>query len=341
MSKDIFDQLGNVFVEQDAPTERIPFGILPLDIITGGGMPVGRVAEVYGWESTGKTTLVLQHCANVQKHGGIVIYCDAEFAIDGAYEERLGKLGLSTEKDKLRVGHPDTVEEMFEAIRKSAVHLRKSSKGPVVYVIDSVAAAPPRAELEGTAQLGLQAKVFNTELRKSIGLISKNEITLICINHRRDKFGIAYGDKTTTPGGQALKFYSSLRLQISMLGKLKGKNVNAFGFKYNPDDAVGFLVEIRTIKNKTTSPLRNAHCAFLYDVGFHDEVSTFETMRHLDICRSKDKRWVFKNVGECSKGDVVQFIRDNKEALSNEMQKRYFEYVGSNAPFLDEEEESE
>lgn len=329
LPSEIFEEFGNVFVEDDAePVSWIPFGILPLDIVTGGGIPEGRIVEIYGWESTGKSTLTLQFCANAQKSGGIIVYNDAEFVIDST-DTRLKQLGLDSSKGgRWRLGHPKTVEEMFDIIRKVSIKLRaKKFDKPIIQIIDSVAAAPARMELEGSAQLGIQAKVFNTEFRKSISNVFDNNVTLICINHSREKFGVMFGDHITTPGGKALKFYATLRLQLNVIKRFKGKEMRPFGFSFHDDDPAGFVAEVKTIKNKSTTPMRSAYCVFLFHRGgyFHNELSMFETMRQLDLCRSKGNNWIFKGCGECSKAEMFPFIQQNTPALSKVLRSRYFE----------------
>ena len=296
--------------------ETIPFGVPPLDLITGGGLPSGAIVELFGKESSGKSTVALHHCAEIISRGGVVVYADGEYSLD---ERRATALGI-TDFERFIVKHPDSVESLIDLILGTAAELRKAVGPdlPILYVIDSIAAFPAASEYKGSAQLGQQAKAFNSGFRRAMSVIAKARAGVVAINQSRVKFNVMFGDATTTTGGDALKFYASLRVQVKQIRKVKGKEIRGLGYNVPADDVVGTASEFTTVKNKLVDPFRKAHGILFFRSGYDNNLSLFESLRQYDLVAKGSSRTAacVKGVpGEFSKNEFSQFFEDNREQI--------------------------
>jgi len=300
--------------EGRAPVEVIPTGSIALDVALGiGGLPRGRVVEIYGPESSGKTTVALHAVANAQKAGGIAAFIDAEHALDPEYAKKLG-----VDTDALLVSQPDTGEQALEImdmlIRSGAID---------IVVIDSVAALVPKAEIEGEmgdSHVGLQARLMSQALRKITGALSASGTTAIFINQLREKIGVFFGSPETTTGGKALKFYSSVRLDIRRIETLK-----------EGTDAVGNRTRVKVVKNKMAPPFKQAEFDILYGVGISREGSLIDLGVEHGLVRKSGSWYTYEGdqLGQ-GKENSRTFLRDNPD-LAAEIEKKIKEKLGIGA----------
>jgi recombination protein RecA len=279
--------------------ESIPTGSISIDYALGvGGMPRGRVIEIFGPESSGKTTLALQVIAQAQKIGGISAFVDAEHALDAAYAKKLG-----VDLDNLLVSQPDNGEQALEIVE---VLIR--SNGVDVVVVDSVAALVPRAEIEGEmgdAQMGLQARLMSQALRKLTGAVSKSKTCLIFINQLREKIGVMFGNPETTTGGRALKFYASVRVDIRRIASIK-----------DGDAVIGGRTRVKVVKNKVAPPFREAEFDVMYGEGISREGDLLDLAVDKRIVE-KSGTW-FAYAGERlgqGRENAKTFLRENPETF--------------------------
>jgi recombination protein RecA len=293
------------------PIDVIPTGSIALDVALGlGGLPRGRIVEIYGPESSGKTTVALHALANAQKAGGIAAFIDAEHALDPAYAQKLG-----VDTDALLVSQPDTGEQALEImdmlIRSGAID---------VVVIDSVAALVPKAEIEGEmgdSHVGLQARLMSQALRKITGALSQTKTTAIFINQLREKVGVMFGSPETTSGGKALKFYASVRLDIRRIETLK-----------DGTESVGNRTRVKVVKNKLAPPFRNAEFDILYGTGISREGSLIDLGVEQGIVRKAGAWYTYEGdqLGQ-GKENARTFLHDNED-LANEIEKKIKEKLG-------------
>ena len=280
--------------------ETIPTGALSLDIALGGGIPKGRVIEIYGPESSGKTTVCLHAVAEVQKAGGTAAFIDAEHALDPSYAKRLG-----VNTDNLLISQPDSGEQALEILET----LVRSNAVDIV-VIDSVAALVPQAEIEGDmgdAHMGLQARLMSQALRKLTGIISRTKCTVIFVNQLRMKIGIMFGNPETTTGGQALKFYSSVRMDIRRISQIK------IG-----DEAIGNHVRVKVVKNKVAPPFREAEFDIMYNQGISTEGDVLDLAAANEIVQ-KAGAWYEYGGEKIAQGREAakQYLRDNPKVFAS------------------------
>ena len=294
--------------------EAIPTGALALDLALGiGGLPRGRVVEIFGPESSGKSTLAMHVVAEAQRNGGICAYIDAEHAMDPVYAAAIG-----VNVDDLYISQPDTGEQALEIadmlIRSGALD---------VIVIDSVAALVPRAEIEGEmgdSHVGLQARLMSQALRKITGALNNSGTTAIFINQLREKIGVMFGSPETTTGGRALKFYASVRLDVRRIETLK-----------DGQEAVGNRTRVKVVKNKVASPFKQAEFDILYGQGISREGGLIDMGVDHGFVR-KSGAWYTYDGDQLGQGKEKsrQFLKDNPD-LAEELEKRIFEHMGIGA----------
>src|SRR5437763_2911283 len=297
--------------DERAPVAVIPTGSIALDVALGiGGLPRGRIVEIYGPESSGKTTLTLHAIANAQRAGGIAAFIDAEHALDPEYAKKLG-----VDIDAMLVSQPDTGEQALEIadmlIRSGALDL---------IVIDSVAALVPRAEIEGEmgdSHVGLQARLMSQALRKITGALNNSGTTAIFINQLREKVGVVYGSPEVTTGGRALKFYASVRLDVRRIETLK-----------QGTDAVGSRVRVKVVKNKVAAPFKQAELDLIWGTGFSREGGLIDIGVEQGFVR-KSGAWYTYDGDQLGQGkeNARTFLRDNPD-LADEIEKKIKDKLG-------------
>ncbi|MED3624190.1 recombinase RecA [Neobacillus thermocopriae] len=300
--------------QQETKISTVPSGSLALDAALGvGGYPRGRIIEIYGPESSGKTTVALHAIAEVQAQGGQAAFIDAEHALDPTYAQKLG-----VNIDELLLSQPDTGEQALEIaealVRSGAVD---------IIVIDSVAALVPKAEIEGEmgdSHVGLQARLMSQALRKLSGAINKSKTIAIFINQIREKVGVMFGNPETTPGGRALKFYSTVRLEVRRAEQLKQGN-----------DMVGNKTKIKVVKNKVAPPFRTAEVDIMYGEGISKEGEIIDLGSELDIIQ-KSGSWYSYNDERLGQGreNAKLFLKENPD-VRNEIAQQIREHYGLDA----------
>jgi recombination protein RecA len=306
-----------------APIEVIPTGSIALDVALGiGGLPRGRVVEIYGPESSGKTTVALHAVANAQRNGGIAAFIDAEHALDPDYA---AKLGVDT--DALLVSQPDTGEQALEIM-----DMLVGSGSLDIIVIDSVAALVPRAEIEGEmgdSHVGLQARLMSQALRKITGRLSQTKTTAIFINQLREKIGVFFGSPETTTGGKALKFYASVRIDVRRIQTLK-----------EGSDSVGNRTKAKIVKNKMAPPFKQAEFDIIYGQGISREGGIIDMGVEHGIIK-KSGSWFTYDGDQLGQGmeNSRRFLRDNPE-LAQELERLIKEKLGVGAKPAAEDEAS-
>jgi recombination protein RecA len=301
----------------DAPRERvvaISTGAINLDAATGvGGVPRGRITEIYGPESSGKTTLTLHLAANVQRAGGVAAYVDAEHALDIEYAKKLG-----VDVDNLLVSQPDTGEQALEIVeilvRSGAVDL---------VAVDSVAALVPKAEIEGEmgdSHMGLQARLMSQALRKLAGAINRSNCAVVFINQLREKIGVMFGNPETTTGGKALKFYASLRLDIRRIGPVKEREA-----------IIGNRVRVKVVKNKVAPPFKQAEFDVMFDEGISHSGLVVDLATEANIIQKSGAWYSYgdQRIGQ-GRENAKLFLKDNA-ALMAEVEHRVKEFLGVRA----------
>lgn len=283
---------------QRAEVECIPSGSLSLDLALGGGYPKGRIIEIYGPESSGKTTLTLHAIAEIQKKGGTAAFIDAEHALDPVYAKKLG-----VDTANLLISQPDNGEQALEIcetlVRSNAVDL---------IVVDSVAALVPQAEIEGDmgdSHMGLQARLMSQALRKLTGIINKSKATVVFINQIRMKIGVMFGNPETTTGGNALKFYASVRLDIRRTGQIKVG-----------EDVIGNRTKVKVVKNKIAPPFRTAEFDIMYNQGISAEGDVLDLAVQHNIV-GKAGAWFDYNDGKIGQGreSAKAYLKEHQDTM--------------------------
>jgi len=289
----------------------ISSGSIAIDAALGiGGIPRGRIAEIYGAESSGKTTLALQMIAEAQKAGGIAAFVDAEHALDSIYAKKLG-----VDIDNLYISQPDTGEQALEITEM----LVRSGSVDII-VVDSVAALVPKAEIEGDmgdSHMGLQARLMSQALRKLTAVISKSKTSVIFINQVRFKIGIMFGNPMTTPGGLALKFHSSIRLEVRRVTSIK-----------SGEEEVGNIVEVKVVKNKVAPPFKKAQVSIYFGEGISREGEVVDLGSTLNIIE-KSGAWYSYNGNKLGQGreNIRQFLKENKK-IADEIEVKIRKAMG-------------
>lgn len=300
--------------QTQTPVEVIPTGSVAMDVALGiGGLPRGRVVEIYGPESSGKTTLALHAVANAQRNGGIAAFIDAEHALDPVYARKLG-----VDTDALLVSQPDTGEQALEIM-----DMLVSSGTLDIVVIDSVAALTPRAEIEGEmgdSHVGLQARLMSQALRKVTGRLHQTNTTAIFINQLREKIGVFFGSPETTTGGKALKFYASVRIDVRRIETLK-----------EAGSPVGNRTRVKIVKNKMAPPFKQAEFDILYGEGISKEGSLIDMGVEEGIVK-KSGAWFTYDGDQLGQGkeNARRFLKDNPD-LADEIEHRIFTKLGIGA----------
>lgn len=294
--------------------EFIGSGALSLDLALGGGYPKGRIIEIFGPESSGKTTLTLHAIAEVQRAGGTAAFIDAEHALDPSYARKLG-----VDTDNLLVSQPDNGEQALEIV-DTLVH----SNAVDLIVVDSVAALTPQAEIEGDmgdSHMGLQARLMSQALRKLTGIISKSKATVIFLNQIRMKIGVMFGNPETTTGGNALKFYASVRLDIRRTGQIK-----------TGEDVIGNRTKVKVVKNKVAPPFRQAEFDIMYGGGISRTGDVLDLAVQHGIV-DKAGAWFAYNDGKIGQGREAAkaYLKDNSKTLE-EIAKKVTEKVSTEEP---------
>jgi recombination protein RecA len=303
--------------------ETIPTGALTLDLALGGGLPKGRIIEIYGPESSGKTTVALHALAEVQKSGGVAAFVDAEHALDPVYAKAVG-----VNIDELLVSQPDTGEMGLEVVDQ----LVRSSAIDVV-VVDSVAALVPRAEIEGEmgdAHVGLQARLMSQALRKITGSIGKSQCTVIFLNQLRQKIGISYGNPETTTGGNALKFNASVRLDIRRIQTLK-KGTEEYGIR----------AKVKVAKNKVAPPFRIAEFDILFGQGISTMGCLVDLAEQTGVITRKGAWYSYEgdNIGQGRDNTITRLLEDSEFATKVEAQVREKLAISGNPTAIEEPDE--
>ena len=303
--------------------ETVPTGALSLDIALGlGGVPKGRIVEIYGPESSGKTTVALHMVAEVQKRGGIAGFIDAEHALDPVYAKNIG-----VDIDNLYISQPDNGEQALEItetmVRSGAVD---------IIIVDSVAALVPKAEIEGDmgdSHVGLQARLMSQALRKLTGVISKSNCTVIFINQLREKVGVMFGSPETTTGGRALKFYSSIRMDVRRIESLK-----------QGGEVVGNRTRIKVVKNKIAPPFKEAEFDIMFGKGISREGDVLDLAANLNVV-NKSGAWYAYNGNKIGQGreNAKLYLKDHPELMA-EIEQKVREHYGLVSSDASETEEN-
>ena len=311
----------------ETSVQTFPTGSLSLDIALGvGGVPRGRVVEIYGPESSGKTTVTLHMIAEVQKQGGIAAFIDAEHALDPSYAEKLG-----VNINELYISQPDNGEQALEIAETMA-----RSGAIDLIIVDSVAALVPRAEIEGDmgdSHMGLQARLMSQALRKLTAVINKSKCTIVFINQLREKVGVMFGSNETTTGGRALKFYASVRMDVRKIETLKQSN-----------EFIGSRTRVKVVKNKVAPPFRQAEFDIMYGEGISKEGDVLDLAAEVDIV-NKSGAWYSYGDLRLGQGreNAKAYIKEHPELLleiENKVREHYgVTEVGENIDYQDDEEE--